>query len=118
MANKQKDDAWAEAKRLCRLSADDIAKAKALGMSPKSLIKNIPSKSQQWKAPVRDWVRDLYEEKFGDRPVRTPPIATPAPAPKHSPASAPLSDDLLGDERDLDEELPAGHGITEADRDV
>ncbi len=39
--------------------------AKELGMKPKSLIKNIPAPNQQWKAPVKVWVRDLYEEKFG-----------------------------------------------------
>jgi hypothetical protein len=38
--------------------------AKELGMTPKSLLKNIPNKSQQWKAPVRDWVRDLYDKRF------------------------------------------------------
>lgn len=118
MVNKHKDDAWAEAKRLCRLSADDIAKAKALGMSPRSLIKNIPSRSQQWKAPVRDWVRDLYEERFGNRPVRTPPIAKPAPTAKRAPARAPMSDELPGDELDVDEDIPADQGVTEADRDV
>lgn len=118
MANKQKDDAWAEAKRLCKLSADDIAKAKALGMSPKSLIKNIPSRSQKWKAPVRDWVRDLFEAKFGDRPVRMPPIAKPAAAPNLAPVGAPMSEELPGDARDVDEDIPADQGISEADRDV
>ncbi|WP_238457943.1 hypothetical protein [Alkalihalobacterium alkalinitrilicum] len=39
--------------------------AKEPGMTPKSLIKNIPSSKQQWKAPVKVWIRDLYEEKFG-----------------------------------------------------
>ena len=32
-------------------------------MNPRSLIKNIPSKSQQWKAPVKYWVRELYEKQ-------------------------------------------------------
>jgi hypothetical protein len=41
--------------------------AKELGLQPKSLIKNIPSPPQKWKAPVRDWVRALYEEKIGSR---------------------------------------------------
>lgn len=34
-------------------------------MAPKSLIKNIPSPSQQWKAPVKAWIGSLYEKKFG-----------------------------------------------------
>jgi hypothetical protein len=38
--------------------------AKELGMAPKSLMKNIPGPNQKWKAPVKVWIRDLYEEKF------------------------------------------------------
>jgi hypothetical protein len=75
MAKKKNSDPWAEAKKRCRLNVADIQMAKELGMSPKSLIKNIPSKSQQWKAPVKVWVRELYEDKFGRtidiKPVRT-----------------------------------------------
>ena len=33
---------WAEAKRRCRLNNEDIALAKRLGMTPKTLIKTIP----------------------------------------------------------------------------
>jgi hypothetical protein len=57
------DPEWAEAKRRCRLNQEDIIMAKELGFRPRSLIKNIPSKSQQWKAPVKDWIRYLYEER-------------------------------------------------------
>jgi hypothetical protein len=53
------DELWQEAKRKCRLNADDIALAKRLGLNPKSLIKNIPNKSQQWKAPVKVWLREI-----------------------------------------------------------
>jgi len=38
---------------------EDIALAKKLGLNPRSLIKNIPSKSQPWKAPVKDWLREM-----------------------------------------------------------
>lgn len=64
MGKSQKND-WAEAKKRCRLNQADIQMAKELGMKPKSLIKNIPSPNQQWKAPVKRWVRELYENKFG-----------------------------------------------------
>ena len=49
--------------------------AKELGMKPKSLIKNIPGPKQLWKAPVKVWVRELYEEKFGKvlRPEKPQP---------------------------------------------
>lgn len=65
MNKSQKNTAWAEAKKRCRLNQADIQMAKELGMSPKSLIKNIPTPKQQWKAPVKVWIRDLYEKKFG-----------------------------------------------------
>ena len=62
MANKSKRDAeWANAKRVCRLNAETVRMAKELGLSPRSLMKNVPGKSQPWKAPVQVWVRDLYE---------------------------------------------------------
>jgi hypothetical protein len=37
--------------------------AKELGLSPRSLIKNIPSPKEQWKAPVEDWVPAIYEKR-------------------------------------------------------
>lgn len=57
------DPEWARAKRLCRLNQEDIRMAKELGLSPRSLMKNIPSKDQQWKASVKNWIRDLYEKR-------------------------------------------------------
>ena len=50
---------WAECKKKCRLNKEDIELAKKLGLNPRSLIKNIPSKSQPWKAPVKDWLREI-----------------------------------------------------------
>ena len=61
-----KDQLWQEAKQKCRLNDDDIAIAKRMNISPKSLIKNIPSKSEPWKAPVKDWLRSL-DEKARDK---------------------------------------------------
>ena len=46
--------------------------AKELGFQPRSLIKNIPSPSQQWKAPVKEWVRSLYEKKIGGKKPSVP----------------------------------------------
>ena len=37
--------------------------AKEMGLNPRSLIKNIPSKSEQWKSPVKDWIRDMYQKR-------------------------------------------------------
>lgn len=79
MASDQKKQAvWAEAKRLCNLSTEEVRMAKELGFQPKSLIKNRPSPTQQWKAPVRDWIRDLYEKKIGSRPAAPQPRPPPA----------------------------------------
>ncbi len=65
MKTSVKDQEWAKAKRLCRLSAADVHMARELGFSPRSLIKNIPSTSQPWRAPVAIWVRELYAKKLG-----------------------------------------------------
>jgi len=68
MAKKQTpkfDPQWAKAKNVCRLNVEDIRMAKALGMSPRGLMKNIPSPTQRWKRPVKYWIRELYEKRFG-----------------------------------------------------
>ncbi len=62
--------------------------AKELGIGPASLIKNIPSASQRWKAPVRDWVRELYEKKFGKRKVDYRKTESKEPSPS-GPVAAP-----------------------------
>jgi len=59
----KKDALWAEAKRKCRLNMEDIRMAKEMGLNPKSLIKNIPSKSERWKSPVKEWIRQMYQKR-------------------------------------------------------
>ena len=54
---------WQDAKKKCRLTDEDIARAKRLGLNPRSLIKNIPSKSEPWKAPVSEWLREMEEKR-------------------------------------------------------
>ena len=54
---------WQEAKKKCRLNTEDIELAKKLGLNPKSLIKNVPNKSQQWKAPVGVWLREIEAKR-------------------------------------------------------
>jgi hypothetical protein len=63
MDKQKKETLWAEARKRCRLSAEAIAMAKELGLNPLSLIKNIPSKQELWKAPVEEWVRDMYAKR-------------------------------------------------------
>lgn len=108
MANKKKrDEDWAEAKRRCQLNQDDIRKAKELGLNPRKLIKNIPSKSQQWKAPVKYWVRDLYEKqqrKIAARrasKLHKPSTAPSGPASRSSWEPIPADADFLFDEESI-----------------
>jgi len=61
MANN--DQLWQEAKKRCRLNDEDIALAKRLGLNPRSLIKNIPNKSEPWKAPVKDWLYEIEAKR-------------------------------------------------------
>jgi hypothetical protein len=76
------DPAWAKAKKVCRLNMEDIRMAKEVGLSPRALMKNVPSPTQQWKAPVKAWIRNLYEtrkEKAARKKTRRA-AATSAPA--------------------------------------
>ena len=69
----KKDRLWAEAKRRCRLNNEDIRIAKEMGLNPRSLMKNIPSKTERWKLPVKDWIRQMYQkrqEKAAKRKLR------------------------------------------------
>ena len=61
MAYKQ--ELWDEAKRKCRLGDEEIRMAREMGLNPKSLIKNIPNKKEMWKAPVKDWIHDMDEDR-------------------------------------------------------
>jgi hypothetical protein len=62
-ANPKRDAEWEEAKKLCRLNEDTVKMAKEMGLNPRSLIKNIPNKTQLWKAPVHTWIREMYENR-------------------------------------------------------
>lgn len=57
------DQLWQEAKRKCRLNVEDLERAKRLGLNPRSLMKNVPNKSEPWKAPVSVWLREIEEKR-------------------------------------------------------
>jgi hypothetical protein len=59
----KKERLWIEAKFRCNLNNEDIRMAKEMGLNPRSLMKNIPSKSQQWKSPVKVWIHEMYEKR-------------------------------------------------------
>ncbi len=79
MSNTHNEDQWAEAKRRCRLSREEIEAARQMGMDPRSLIKNIPSPTERWKAPVSIWIRNLYEKRYERRVGED---ISPAPPPR------------------------------------
>jgi hypothetical protein len=54
---------WQQAKQKCRLNVEEIELAKKLGLNPKSLMKNIPNKSEPWKAPVGVWLREIEAKR-------------------------------------------------------
>ena len=64
--------------------------AKEMGLNPLSLLKNIPSRQEPWKAPVEDWVREMYakrREKAAwrrERKAAVPVIGNPAPVKKEA----------------------------------
>jgi hypothetical protein len=66
--NMRRHDEWAEAKRRCRLSDEALQMAKELDMGPRTLLKNIPARSEPWKLPVEGWIRELHQKRFGGRP--------------------------------------------------
>lgn len=61
--NNKKDVEWAEAKNKCRLNEETVKMAKEMGLNPRSLIKNTPNKSEQWKAPVSIWIQEMYGKR-------------------------------------------------------
>ncbi|HZK52945.1 MAG TPA: hypothetical protein VFC84_01885 [Desulfosporosinus sp.] len=46
------------------LNDETLKMAREMGLNPRSLIKNIPSPSQQWKEPVSTWIREMYQERL------------------------------------------------------
>jgi len=63
---KNRDKAWIDAKKKYRLSAEVMSMAKRLGLNPKKFGSIANHKQQPWKAPLPDFIRELYEERFGE----------------------------------------------------
>jgi len=70
MANKRgaRDEAWRNAKKICRLTARQVEMARALGMNPKKLPGLRPSAQQRWKLPVGAFIEERYRKRFGGDP--------------------------------------------------
>lgn len=54
--------AWQKAKKKCGLIESEVRMAKELGLSPDTLIHNIPSGKEKWKVPPALWIRRMYEK--------------------------------------------------------
>jgi len=67
MANKRRahDEAWTNAKKICRLTARQVEMARTLGMNPKKLPGLRPSPHQGWKLPVGEFIEECYRKRFG-----------------------------------------------------
>jgi len=59
-----KDQKWIEAKKKFRLSDTHIQMAKELGMNPKKFGSLANHKQEKWKAPLPDFIEDLYYKRF------------------------------------------------------
>jgi ASC-1-like (ASCH) protein len=55
---------WIDAKKRHRLSQKHIQMARELGMNPKSFGKLDNHKQEQWKAPLPQFIEDLYFKRF------------------------------------------------------
>jgi hypothetical protein len=60
---------WIEAKKKYRLSDVQIQMARELGMNPKKFGSLANYKQEPWKAPLPEFIEDLYFKRFKkDRP--------------------------------------------------
>lgn len=65
MNNKaQKNKKWIEAKKKFRLSNIHIQMAKELGLNPKKFGGLANHKQEPWKAPLPDFIEELYFKRF------------------------------------------------------
>ncbi len=55
---------WIEAKKKHRLSQKHIQMAKELGLNPKGFGKLDNHKQERWKAPLPQFIEDLYYKRF------------------------------------------------------
>jgi hypothetical protein len=56
---------WIEARKRYRLSHAQIQMARELGMNPKRFGSKANHKQEPWKAPLPDYIEELYEKRFG-----------------------------------------------------
>jgi hypothetical protein len=57
--------AWVDARRRHRLSHAHVQMARELGLNPAKLGKLDNHRQEPWKAPLPQFIEDLYERRFG-----------------------------------------------------
>jgi hypothetical protein len=62
------EQAWTNAKKICRLNVRQVEMARALGMNPRKLPGLRPSAQQRWKLPVGEFIEERYRKRFGGDP--------------------------------------------------
>ncbi len=59
-----KNKKWIDAKKRFRLSDTHIQMARELGMNPKKFGSLANHKQEPWKAPLPDFIEDIYYKRF------------------------------------------------------
>lgn len=63
----EKYQVWIDARKKYRLSHAQVQMARELGMNPKKFGKLANYKQQPWKAPLPDFIENIYFKRFGKR---------------------------------------------------
>jgi hypothetical protein len=67
--------AWIEARKRHRLSHAHVQMARELGMNPRKLGKIDNHRQEPWKAPLPDFIAELYRRRFGrEAPLNVLPL--------------------------------------------
>ena len=59
------ENAWAEAKKKYRLTDAHVQMAKELGMNPRKFGSLANHKQEPWKAPLSEFIEEIYYKRFG-----------------------------------------------------
>ena len=63
----QKEQAWIDARKKYHLSHAHIQMARELGMNPAKFGKLANHRQEPWKAPLPEFIEELYFKRFGKR---------------------------------------------------
>ena len=89
-----KDQLWTEAGKRYRLSSEHVRMARELGMNPKKLGGLANNKQEPWKAPLPQFIEELYEKRFRKKKVNVirPSVRGPEEQKRDKAVSSPDAD--------------------------